>query len=80
MVEKLTELVAKTGLRPYDLLRRNEAKAKELGLTKETGDEKLLALMVKFPELMQRPIIEIGEKAVVGRPIDNALKFIREQI
>ena len=36
--------------------------------------------MVEHPQLLQRPIIEIGDKAVLGRPIDKALKFIREQI
>ncbi|HMJ09533.1 MAG TPA: ArsC/Spx/MgsR family protein [Pyrinomonadaceae bacterium] len=75
--ERLRSLIAKTGLRPYDVLRRNEAKAKDLGLNEDTDGEKLIELMVKYPELLQRPIVEVGAKAVLARPVDRALELIQ---
>lgn len=74
---KLRALIAKTGLAPFDVLRRNEATAKELGLNAGTDPEKLIEVMVKHPQLLQRPIVEIGEKAVLARPIERALELIK---
>ena len=77
-VEKLRGLIAKTGLQPWDVLRRNEAIAKDLGLTQDTDPERLIELMVEHPALLQRPIVEVGDKAVLARPLGNALELIRK--
>ena len=70
--EKLTELVAKMKISPRDLLRKSEPIYRELGLAKEElSDDHLIALMVKHPDLMQRPIVERGKKAVLGRPTEK---------
>jgi arsenate reductase len=59
-------------LAPRDLLRTSEAIYRELGLGKnDFSDDELIALMLKHPDLIQRPIIERGDKAVLGRPVDN---------
>lgn len=47
------------------------------GLTDETPDDEVIAAMVADPNLIQRPIVEVGEKAVVARPIDKALEIIK---
>ena len=77
-VEKLRALVAKTGMRPWDVLRRNEPIAKELGLTEDTDPERLIELMIEHPALLQRPIVEVGDRAVLARPLGNALELIRK--
>lgn len=70
--EKLRELVKKMGIKPRALLRTSESIYRELGLgTKEFSDEEILALMAKHPDLIQRPIIERGARAVLGRPVEN---------
>ena len=70
--EKLRELLKKMKLAPRDILRTNEAIYKELELGKrEVSDEELIALMVKHPDLIQRPIVERGARAVLGRPVEN---------
>ncbi len=57
---------------PRDLLRKNEAVYREQNLAgRELTDDEIIALLVKHPELMQRPIIERGERAVLGRPVEN---------
>lgn len=75
-IEKLTDLIAKTGLKPFEFLRKSEAVAKELNLSKETSDAEIIKAMVEHPNLLQRPIVEVGEKAVLARPIEKALELI----
>jgi len=59
-------------LAPRDILRKNEAVYRELGLGKdEFSDDELIRLMLKHPDLIQRPIVERGSKAVLGRPVEN---------
>ena len=68
----LRRLLQKLGLPPRQLLRTKEETYKKLQLDeKELSDEELIKLMVIHPELIQRPIVERGEQAVLGRPPDN---------
>lgn len=70
--EKLTELLTKMRMTPRDLLRTSEPVYKELGLrTADLNDEQIIALMIKNPDLIQRPIVERGDRAVLGRPTEN---------
>lgn len=70
--KKLAELIRKMNLKPRDLLRKSEPIYKELGLAKdEFTDSELIDLMVKHPDLLQRPIVERGDRAVLGRPTEN---------
>ncbi len=60
------------GIKPRALLRTSEAVYRELGLGKnELSDDELIALMVMHPDLIQRPIVERGDRAVLGRPPEN---------
>jgi len=75
--KKLTELVRKMNISPRELLRKSEPAYKELGLaTGDFSDAKLISLMVEHPDLMQRPIIERGERAVLGRPTENVEELL----
>jgi len=70
--EKLTELIRKMGITARELLRTREPLYKELGLVDtKLSDDALIALMVKHPDLMQRPIVECGDRAILGRPIEK---------
>ena len=70
--KKLRELVKKMGIKPRELLRTSEAIYRELGLgKKELSDDQLISLMVKHPDLIQRPVVERGDRAVLGRPTEN---------
>jgi arsenate reductase (glutaredoxin) len=74
---KLTELIRKMGITPRELLRTSEPVYRELGLAKaEFSDEELIALMVKHPDLIQRPIVERGARAVLGRPVENVRQLL----
>lgn len=75
--EKLRELLRKMKLKPRDILRTSEAIYRELGLGKnEFTDDALIALMVEHPDLIQRPIVERGQRAVLGRPTDNVKELL----
>ena len=75
--KKLKELIRKTGLRPIDVVRKKEAEFKELGLCDTSTDAELIKAMVVHPNLLQRPIVEIGDKAVLARPAEKALELLR---
>ena len=75
--KKLTELVRKLKLKPRDLLRKSEPVYKQLGLASdEFSDSELIALMVEHPDLLQRPIVERGDRAVLGRPTENVKELL----
>lgn len=75
--KKLKELIGKMKIKPRDLLRKNESIYKELGLSEDKfSDDQLIALMVEHPDLIQRPIIERGDRAVLGRPTENAEQLL----
>jgi arsenate reductase (glutaredoxin) len=70
--KKLRELIKKLGIDPRELLRTSEGIYRELGLgKKDFGDDEIISLMVKHPDLIQRPIVERGARAVLGRPTEN---------
>lgn len=70
--KKLTELLRKMNLKPRDLMRKSEPVYKELGLAEDKfSDTELIALMIEHPDLIQRPIVERGDRAVLGRPTEN---------
>jgi arsenate reductase len=75
--KKLQELLGKMGLGPRELLRKREKLYKELGLKDpDIGDEKILDALVEHPELVERPIIERGDRAVLGRPVERVLELL----
>ncbi len=70
--KKLRELIKKMGIAPRELLRTSESIYRELELgQQDLGDDEIISLMVKHPDLMQRPIVERGDRAVLGRPTEN---------
>jgi arsenate reductase len=70
--EVLTKLAKKTRQRPIKMTRGAAA----AGLTDDTPDTDVIAAMVADPNLIQRPIVEVGNKAVVARPVDRALELL----
>ena len=75
--KKLTELIRKMNLKPRELLRMSEPVYKELGLSADKfSDTDLIELMIKHPDLLQRPIVERGDRAVLGRPTENVKELL----
>jgi arsenate reductase len=75
--KKLRELIRKMGIEPRELLRTSEPVYRELGLSKKDfSDDEIISLMVKHPDLIQRPIVERGGRAVLGRPVENVKELL----
>jgi len=74
---KLVELLQKMRMRPRDLLRTNEAVYKQLALgSRELSDAEIVALMVQRPDLIQRPIVEKAERAILARPAERLKEIL----
>jgi len=66
---RLKSLLKKMKMKPSELLRKSEKIYKELKIKdKKLTEEQILDLMIKHPDLVQRPIIEKGSKAILARP------------
>ncbi len=74
-VWELKNIIAKLGITPLELVRKNEAIWKSDYKGKELSDEAIINAMVANPKLIERPIIINNNKAVIGRPKD-AIKTI----
>ena len=75
-VERLTEVVQQLGIKPDELLRKNEAIFKEQFKGKELSDKQWIQAMVDYPKLMERPIVISNGKAVVARPAEKLKEII----
>jgi arsenate reductase (glutaredoxin) len=74
---KLRELIRKMGIEPRALMRTSESIYRELEIGKQDfTDDELISLMVKHPDLIQRPIVERGDRAVLGRPVENVKELL----
>lgn len=74
---QLKTLLKKAGLSSKDVLRTKEDLYHELGLAKrQLSDDELLDLMVKHPDLIQRPLVEKGDQALLARPADSIKKLL----
>ena len=74
---ELTELLEMLGMGIRDILRQNEAEYDRLGLDDESLSEAtLLDSVYQHPQLMQRPIVVRGNRAILGRPPENVLQLI----
>ena len=75
--DEVRGLVAKTGAPARELFRTREPIYAELGLgDREVSDDEAIALMAEHPQLMQRPVVVRGERAVLARPIERALELL----
>ena len=70
--EEIRDLVRKTGRPARELFRAREPVYAELGLgEREVDDDQAIALMAEHTELMQRPVVVRGDRAVLARPVER---------
>jgi arsenate reductase len=74
---KLKELLKKMGIKASELFRKKEDIYKKLKLAdREVLDAEAIELMIKHPELMQRPIVEKGARAILARPAERLKEIL----
>jgi|SRR5690606_33335172 len=75
--EKLADLARKMGIAPRELLRTREPEYRELGLGRpDLSDDEILDAMAAHPQLVQRPIVEKGGRAILARPPERVAELI----
>ena len=75
--KKLLDLLRKMGMKPRELLRTKEAIYKTLRLAeRDLSDDAIVDLMVKNPDLIQRPIVEKGTRAILARPAERLKEIL----
>lgn len=72
----LTALLATLGLRAEELVRKNEAIVKTEYAGRAMSDQDWLEAMLAHPVLIERPIVVVGERAVVARPPERLLELL----
>jgi len=69
---QLKALLKKAGLQAKDVLRTKEDIYKKLKLaSKNLSEDALVDLMIKHPDLIQRPLVERGQRALLARPAET---------
>jgi arsenate reductase len=74
---QLKRLLKKAGLQAKDVLRTKEDIYKTLELAKKNvSEDTLLDLMIQHPDLIQRPLVERGDKALLARPAETIKQLL----
>lgn len=78
---KLKELIGKLGVPVADLIRRKDQLFQDLRLgEKNLTEDQWMDLLAIYPDLLQRPIVEKGEKAIVARPVRKIREFLVPEV
>ena len=73
----LKTLLKKMGISARQLLRKGEDEYRQNNLSDSSlSDQQLIDAMVKFPKLIERPIVVNGNRAALGRPPENVLDIL----
>lgn len=77
---EIADLLDRLGIEAKALIRFSEPLAKELGISSDDSRESTewIHVMVLHPILIERPIVQINNKAVIGRPIERVLDLLQQ--
>ena len=77
-IDELRSISKKLNLHPSRWIRKSEKDYKNNNLRKYLNDEdKLYDAMIKYPKIIERPIVIEGDKAIIGRPPENIYTLIK---
>ena len=76
-VSLIKDVLKKLSLKPRDILRTSEQDFKDNNLKEDDlSDDDLIEYMIKYPKLIERPIVIKGQMAILGRPPENILELL----
>lgn len=67
---ELEDIIKKLNIKPIELVRTKEKEWIDNFKDKKMSDKKIIEAMIKFPKLIERPIVINGDKAVIARPTE----------
>jgi arsenate reductase len=74
--EEIKTILKKLGIKPIDWVRKNEEIFKTRFKDIDMSDEAWIDAFMEFPKLMERPVVINGNKAIIGRPVENIAKIL----
>jgi len=74
--KELEQIIQRLGIRPQELIRKGEKIYKENFKGKIMDDSEWIDIMIKYPKLIERPIVLKEDQAVIGRPPEKVLDLI----
>ncbi len=74
--EEIKKLLTKLGILAAELVRENEILYKEKYEGKNLGEEEWLEALFENPILIERPIVEKGDRAIIARPPEKVLEML----
>jgi arsenate reductase len=74
--EELSTIIHKLNIQPIELVRQKEKIWIENFKDTVMNEEQIIETMVSNPILIERPIVIIGDKAILGRDLDKVKVFI----
>ncbi|WP_433863821.1 arsenate reductase (glutaredoxin) [Sphingobacterium thalpophilum] len=75
---ELKEILAMLGMKPLELIRKNESLFRERFQHLQLTDDEWIEVMVNNPALIERPIVIKDDKAVIGRPLEKVVELLRD--
>lgn len=70
-------LSKKLNKKPIDFVRKNDVDFKNsVQSMAADSDQAIIKLIIKYPKIIERPIVVKGDMAIIGRPVDNVLKLL----
>ncbi|HWY37800.1 MAG TPA: arsenate reductase (glutaredoxin) [Bacteroidia bacterium] len=77
--KELKDLLAKLGLKPFDLVRTKESIFEKKFRNKKFTDAEWLQIIIENPILLERPILVDGYKAIIGRPVERVIELLNRK-
>ena len=74
---EIEQLLKELGYQPEDLIRKSEAIWKEQYKGKDLSVDELVTALSENPKLIERPIISNGKSAVIARPLEKLIDFLK---
>ena len=67
----LKDLLKKLAKPAHEVVRTKEEVYEQLNLSSDSTEEEIIAAIIKYPVLLERPIVVKDDQAVIGRPPEN---------
>lgn len=77
--DAVLELIRKSGGNAGDFVRRKEAAYAESGLSANSSVNEIAEAIAQRPSLLERPVLVVGERAVIGRPPERVLELLKPE-
>ena len=75
--QELKRIIGLLGITARELLRTTEPVYRDANLDDDSlSDDDIIEAICEYPALLQRPIVVLGDRAIIGRPPEKVLEII----